>query len=588
MSQTLFDLYERQSPSLDPGADLETHSEAPSLLGAAFRYSLATNFTSWGMRKAGEMFGDDEKISVEDLNEKFNFKSDRPLTRSQLNYRVRVNELDQKFQEAYAQTDGSFDDKAAALGGGLIGGFLDPAAIIFSLGAGALVSGGLKAVGAARTLGILKNGNLPSKIAARAGIYGSVEAGVNMEIGSKVAESQGREYTIFDRFADAAFGVIFGTLFPIGLDSPKKIKPTPNKDKLIKDMLKKSEKRGEADNFKATNIPVEGSTKPPFSFDEFISKDPNRPPVFKIDNEYLSIDYVRAYLKDNVTLKKGDSFTIDFYNTLEKNTGMSKKKWLMVEQGLDEPSATQLVSALNILEEYPSMWNAAVNGSPKLMEYLSKSFALGVEDITVVENVQRILSDPRLSNPGKLFTDDDFFEVVAESNKVGFNKLDSNKAKAPNTEKYVPEEAKPLTEQEAKEHVARLQEIKRRVEARPKDPVEEARSAKVKADYKKEYEERLAKNLAKRKEENKRIDAANEKYVKELVERTFPNSKNNKSLKQSNKELQQKRKFNKARRQAENERASKRIEKEGAEIRRRYEESEKAKRPKLTIVKDKK
>ena len=620
MSQTLFDIYERQAPSLDAGADLEANSEAPSLLGAAFRYSLATNFTAWGMRKAGDMLGDEEKISVEDLNEKFNFKSDRPLTRSQLNYRVRVNELDQKFQEAYSQTDGSFDDKAAALGGGLIGGFLDPAAIVFSLGAGALVSGGLKAVGAARTLGILKNGNLPSKIAARAGIYGSVEAGVNMEIGSKVAESQGREYTIFDRFADAAFGVIFGTLFPIGLDSPKKPRPTPNKDKLIKDMLNKSEKRGEADNFKLTEAPVEGSTKPPFSIDEFFGKDPNRPPVFKVDDDYMSLDYMRAYLKDNITLKKGDEFTIDFYSTIEQTTGMSKKEWLMKNQGLDETSAIQLISALDILEEFPSMWNAAVHGSPKFLEYLRKSFALGAEDTTVIENVNKVLSDPRLSNPGKLFTDEEFIEVLNDSNKLGFNKMDTNKAKTPNTKtKYVPEEAKPLTEQEVKEHIARLKKIKERVEAQPKDPVEEARSAKVRADYEKEYKERLAKNLAKRKAENKRLDEASRKYAKELAERTFPNAKNQKSLKQSSQDLKDSRPFRRAARHAENERASKRIEKEVKDFlehekattdkftlkkkrearRKRVQklidaleknivESDKPKKPKLTIVKDKK
>ena len=650
MSQTLFDIYERHAPSLDPGADLEANSEAPSLLGAAFRYSLATNFTAWGMRKAGEMFGDEEKISVEDLNEKFNFKSDRPLTRSQLNFRIRTNELDQKFQEAYAQTDGSFGDKAAALGGGLIGGFLDPAAIIFSLGAGALVSGGLKAVGAARTLGILKTGNLPSKIAARAGIYGSVEAGVNMEIGSKVAESQDREYTVFDRFADAAFGVIFGTLFPIGLDSPKKLKPTPNKDKLIKDMVKKVEVKEETSNLQLKSADSVGakavpttSSKPAFNLDQFIGKEVNTPPLLKVDDSYVSIEYMRSYLKENLEFKKGDEFSIDFYNSIEKNTGLSKKEWLIQNQGLSDEGATSLIHGLEILEDYPAMWNAAVNGSPALMEYLKTSFTMAAEDFYVMENIQTLLADPKLASRSKVFTEDDFVESISNLNKQSYDKMSEFNSKASPTKEKIsfPEDEAfvPFTEQQINETISHMKKVKADQDLKSQQVTFENKGKTV-ADTVTDTTNKLNVKIT----ENSDIDFIADEYFKGIsVEQAQKYYKRGfEAFKKDAKELQKKynltdgkvdeiankmyhaartrgyndpdelfgtvttaqklkdqgidpyniqssqTKFNNKRKSANKKRAKENLDKEGDRIRKEFKESEKAKRPKLTIVKDKK
>ena len=200
-----------------PVTPVDTIGKPTSVFNAAARYAAATNFTSAGISYLKTLIGPEDMLTVEQVR-KLGLKTDIPLHREQVNYRLRALELEKQFEYAVAANAQSpVLNITSAIIGAIGTSILDPVAIVGSFGVGSLVSGGLKAFKATKLLGILQSSNKGVSIASRVGLYGTAEAGFNVGSGMLVSEYIDREYTDIEFAADTTLGLIFGAAFPQGL-----------------------------------------------------------------------------------------------------------------------------------------------------------------------------------------------------------------------------------------------------------------------------------------------------------------------------------------------------------------------------------
>ena len=203
----------------------------PGVIGAAFNYALATNATSYARNQIANLIpGNDEKIEVLKLKEDYGLDSNEPLTRTQAEHRIKVKQLEEELGKSL-RGSGRISGTVKSIMGSLGGAFLDPAAIILSVTAAVGVSGTLKGVQAYKIINIMKQGSFAAKYGTRAATFGTTEVAVNIGIGKAISEGRDEKYTPGQIITDGIFGLIFGTLFPIGLRS-KPVKKNVDLDQL--------------------------------------------------------------------------------------------------------------------------------------------------------------------------------------------------------------------------------------------------------------------------------------------------------------------------------------------------------------------
>ena len=217
---TDYNLFQLASDYSTQGETLQDVSQSRisnGIFTSALKFAAASNLTRFSWNQFQEPFVEDE-FSVKELN-KLGIKSSGPLSRSMANYRLILEEYDKEFQKAvYSAQKGAFSTFAWSLGGSLAGSLFDPAAMITSFGLAVGITRTLKAFDLLKNI---QNATFKSQLALKVGLYGGVEAALNVGHGAAISTILERPYSSLELASDSAFGLVLGTIASPKLGIPK-------------------------------------------------------------------------------------------------------------------------------------------------------------------------------------------------------------------------------------------------------------------------------------------------------------------------------------------------------------------------------
>ena len=356
----LFQLTSDYSIQGETFRDIQAPYTTSGIFMSAAKYAAATNLTRLGWNYLQDFIPGEEELSVEELKE-IGIEHSHSLTRNMANYKLTILDYERQYENAvYSAQFGPLRTFAHGVGGSLAGALIDPAAILTSFGVAVGITKTLKAFD---LLKHVQQKSFAARTAARLSIYGSAEAALNIGHGQSIASVLEIPYTNVEKFADAAFGLVFGTLGSPRVGLPK---ATQKQLKRIRDIKKVREditKANESlERIRETGKVEEPETKPITIQDEF---DIGLKELNKLFNE----DEIQKLLSSKYN-KVG--VNLRSLTTENMSTAIDTLSWNLGQFNKIEPDLPLILAS----DKFKKMYNSSVD---KKKEILSVYFNIDKE-----------------------------------------------------------------------------------------------------------------------------------------------------------------------------------------------------------------